>query len=80
MTTDAVFEYPLADLGTYLALDSLALESYCGTLAPGLHVVSAWTFPTNDPHVLFVDYEVTAESDSIRASVSTGAPGLVRAP
>ena len=65
VTSDAVVEYALEELGTYLTVDSAALIAKCsvgseptGTVA---QVWKLWIFPTPDSNVVFVQYTIGSD-------------------
>jgi hypothetical protein len=52
LTDDAVVEYPMAELGTYLTVDASAVAEYCSTNEGRGHIASLWAFPTGADSIL----------------------------
>jgi hypothetical protein len=60
VTSEAVFEYDLAEPGTHIAVEATALGANCvgdaKRAASPAHISNLWIFPTNDSNAVFVQY------------------------
>ena len=67
VTSDAVFEYALAEPGSYLTVDATSLRAHwandTNTQRPSTNVSNLWIFPTGDPNVVFVRYTTSTAAE-----------------
>lgn len=68
LTDDAIVEYPMAELGTYLTVDTSAVADYCSTNERKGHIASLWAFPTGADSILI---EYSLKPDGIPATDKT---------